>query len=222
MAFRKKKELEEIEEIDEATKAEMQKRYRRDDYDEEEEEEAQPFRPFWRREDREGRAKIWDYVEVVLIAFLLAVMVKSFVAGNYWIPSESMAPTIGVNDKVVVTNFSYWGDKGPKRGDVVVFHYPLDTNVDYIKRCIGEPGDTIEFKDSKLYVDGELVEEPYLPEGLEFDDYGPVKVPYDSYFMCGDNRNHSSDSRSWGFVKDEHVVGKAQFIYWPFSQWRTL
>jgi signal peptidase I len=171
--------------------------------------------------EKKKKSELREIVEVVGIALVLAFLIKTFVVGNYWIPSESMLPTIEVNDKVVVTNFSYWLD-GPERGDVVVFHYPLDPKKDYIKRCIGEPGEVIEFKDSKLYVNGTLVEEPYLPVGLEFDDFGPVMVPEGSYFMCGDNRNHSSDSRSWGFVEKKHIIGKAQFIYWPFDRWVTL
>ena len=171
--------------------------------------------------EKKKKSAIRETVEIFAVALALAILIKTFIVGNYWVPSGSMLPTIEINDKVVVTNFSYWFD-GPDRGDVVVFHYPLDTKKDYIKRCIGEPGDVIEFKDSKLYVNGVLTEEPYLPEGLEFDDYGPVEVPAGSYFMCGDNRNHSADSRSWGFVEEKHIVGKAQFVYWPFERWGTL
>ena len=174
-----------------------------------------------RKNAKKEKSSLRETVEIVVVALVLAAVIKTFVVGNYWIPSESMLPTIEVNDKVVVTNFSYWFD-GPKRGDVVVFKYPRDTKKDYIKRCIGEPGDIIEFKDSKLYVNGVLTEEPYLPEGLQFDDYGPIAVPEGQYFMCGDNRNHSSDSRSWGFVEKKLIIGKAQVIYWPFDRWGTL
>lgn len=170
---------------------------------------------------KKKKSALRETVEIVAIALALAFVIKTFVVGNYLVPSGSMLPTIEINDKVVATNFSYWFD-GPKRGDVVVFRYPLDTKKDYIKRCIGEPGDVIEFRDSKLYVNGAHVEEPYLPEDLEFDDFGPVLVPEDSYFMCGDNRNHSSDSRSWGFVEKKHIIAKAQFIYWPFDRWGSL
>lgn len=162
-----------------------------------------------------------ELVKVVVTALVLAILIKTFVVGNFWIPSESMLPTIQVNDKIVVTNFSYWFD-GPQRGDVVVFKYPLNTKKDYVKRCIGLPGETIEFRDSKLYVNGKLTPEPYLPEGLTFRDFGPIEVPEGNYFMCGDNRNNSSDSRVWGFVPKKLLIGKAQFIYWPFSDWSTL
>ncbi len=173
------------------------------------------------KKSRKEKSAVLEMIEVVVVALVLAFVIKTFVAGNYWIPSESMVPTIEVNDKVIVTNFSYWAGE-PQRGDVIVFKYPLDTRKDYIKRCIGLPGETIEFKDSLLYVNGELVDEPYLPDGLVFEDYGPIVVPENSYFMCGDNRNRSADSRVWGFLPDDLIIGKAQVIYWPFSRWTTL
>lgn len=162
-----------------------------------------------------------EMVKVIVIALILAVVIKTFVFGTFWIPSESMVPTVNVNDKIITTNFSYWTN-GPQRGDIVVFKYPKDTKKTYVKRCIGCPGEVIEFKDSKLYVDGNLVEEPYLPTGLEFSDYGPVLVPEGCYFMCGDNRNRSADSRVWGYVEKKLIIGKAQLVYWPFSAWKKL
>ena len=187
-------------------------------YEEETGEEATLSR---RDKNKKKKSSLREMVEVIVTALVLAFLIKTFVVGNFWIPSESMVPTIEVNDKVIVTNFSYWFE-GPKRGDVIVFRYPLDNKKDYIKRCIGLPGETVEFRDSKLYVNGQLVEEPYLPEGLVFEDYGPIEVPEGQYFMCGDNRNHSSDSRVWGFVEKRLIIGKAQVIYWPFDRWSTL
>lgn len=187
-------------------------------YEEETGEEATLSR---RDKNKKKKSSLREMVEVIVTALVLAFLIKTFVVGNFWIPSESMVPTIEVNDKVIVTNFSYWFE-GPKRGDVIVFRYPLDTKKDYIKRCIGLPGETVELRDSKLYVNGQLVEEPYLPEGLVFEDYGPIEVPEGQYFMCGDNRNHSSDSRVWGFVEKRLIIGKAQVIYWPFDRWSTL
>ena len=187
-------------------------------YEEETGEEATLSR---RDKNKKKKSSLREMVEVIVTALVLAFLIKTFVVGNFWIPSESMVPTIEVNDKVIVTNFSYWFE-GPKRGDVIVFRYPLDTKKDYIKRCIGLPGETVEFRDSKLYVNGQLVEEPYLPEGLVFEDYGPIEVPEGQYFMCGDNRNHSSDSRVWGFVEKRLIIGKSQVIYWPFDRWSTL
>lgn len=172
---------------------------------------------------KKKKEKSWlrEFLEVVVVSLVLAMLIKTFIVGNFWIPSQSMVPTIEINDKVIVTVFSYWFD-GPERGDIVVFKYPLDTKKDYIKRCIGLPGETVEFRDSKLYIDGELVSENYLPEGLEFQDYGPVVVPENQYFMCGDNRNDSADSRVWGFLDQKLIIGKAQCIYWPFDRAGSL
>lgn len=185
-------------------------------------EEAAPSTPSRsKKRQKKEKSSLREMVEVVVVAFALAFLIKTFVVGNFWIPSESMVPTIEVNDKVIVTNFSYWFAE-PQRGDVIVFRFPQDTKKDYIKRCIGLPGETVEFRESRLYVDGQLVDEPYLPDGLEFEDYGPVQVPAGQYFMCGDNRNYSSDSRVWGFVEKKLIIGKAQVIYWPVDRWTTL
>lgn len=170
---------------------------------------------------KKEKSTLREMIEVIITALVLAFVIKTFVVGNFWIPSESMVPTIEVNDKVIVTNFSYWFNE-PQRGDVIVFKYPNDTRVDYIKRCIGLPGETVEFRDSRLYINGEPVAEPYLPEDLTFDDYGPVTVPEGQYFMCGDNRNNSADSRAWGFLDRKLIIGKAQCIYWPFDRWKKL
>lgn len=186
-----------------------------------EEESGSTVTPSRQEKNKKKKSSLREMIEVIVTALVLAFLIKTFIVGNFWIPSESMVPTIEVNDKVIVTNFSYWFEE-PERGDVIVFKYPLDTKKDYIKRCIGLPGETIEFRDSKLYVNGQLVAEPYLPEGLVFEDYGPIEVPEGQYFMCGDNRNHSSDSRVWGFVEKRLIIGKAQVIYWPFDRWGTL
>ena len=185
------------------------------------EEQLTPSRRSKNGKEKKEKSVIREFLEMAVIAAVLAILIKTFIAGNYYVPSGSMEPTIITNDKVIVTNFSYYLNE-PERGDVIVFEYPEDRTKDYIKRCIGLPGETVEFKDSKLYVNGEQIEEPYLPEGLEFDDYGPITVPEDSFFMCGDNRNHSADSRVWGFLPDELIIGKAQVVYWPFAHWKTL
>jgi signal peptidase I len=158
-----------------------------------------------------------DIIESVVIAIILALIIRTFLFQFFWIPSRSMEPTLLINDRIVVTRFSYWFSE-PQRGDVVVFKYPLEPNKDYVKRLIGLPGDKVQIKDSKLYVNDDLIKEPYLPEDLEFEDFGPIEVPDDGYFMMGDNRNNSSDSRVWGFVEEDLVIGKAQAIYWPLSR----
>jgi signal peptidase I len=158
-----------------------------------------------------------ELLESVIIAIILALIIRTFLFQFFWIPSRSMEPTLLINDRIIVTRFSYWFNE-PQRGDVVVFKYPLDPKKDYVKRLIGLPGEKIQIINSKLYINDILVEESYLPEGLKFGDFGPIQVPEGNYFMMGDNRNNSSDSRVWGFVEEDLLIGKAQFIYWPLGR----
>ena len=158
-----------------------------------------------------------ELIESIVIAIVLAIIIRTFLFEPFWIPSRSMEPTLQISDRIIVTKFSYWLSE-PKRGDVVVFEYPLDTSKDDVKRVIGLPGEKIEIRDSKLYINDILVEEPYLPTELKFPDFGPVEVPENAYFMMGDNRNNSIDSRDWGFVERELLIGKSQFIYWPLDR----
>jgi len=160
---------------------------------------------------------IREILESVVIAIILALIIRAFLFQFFWIPSRSMEPTLLINDRIIVTRFSYWV-KEPNRGDVVVFKYPLETKKDYVKRLIGLPGEKVQVINSKLYINDILVEEPYLPQGVKTADFGPVQVPPDRYFMMGDNRNNSSDSRVWGFVSDDLLIGKSQVIYWPISR----
>jgi len=167
--------------------------------------------------EKSAALNIKEILESVVIAIILALIIRAFLFQFFWIPSRSMEPTLLINDRIVVTRFSYWFHE-PQRGDVVVFKYPLETKKDYVKRLIGLPGEKIQIKNSQLYINDMLIEEPYLPEGLKFADFGPVEVPEGEYFMLGDNRNNSSDSRVWGFVKEDLLIGKAQVIYWPLSR----
>ena len=168
---------------------------------------------------KEGKKSVSfkDLLQSIAIAVILALLIKTFVFQFYYIPSGSMEPTLQIDDKILVTKYSY-KLKTPERGEIIVFEYPYDKKLSYIKRLIGLPGEQIEIKDSELYINDILVQEKYLPEGLTFEDYGPVEVPEDQYFMLGDNRNHSSDSRVWGFVDKELIVGKARLTYWPLDR----
>lgn len=163
-----------------------------------------------------------EVIEIVVIAAVLAITLRTFVVESFWVPSGSMLPTIQLNDRVWVTKFSYKIGE-PERGDVVVFHPPSAAHADekekyYIKRLIGLPGETVEFKDNHLYINGELIEEDYLENDVYTEDFGPFTVGEDSYFFCGDNRTGSYDSRAWGDVERKDLVGHAQCIYWPFSR----
>lgn len=167
-----------------------------------------------------------DYLLPIIIALAIVVVLRTFVLGMYYVPSGSMIPTLEINDRVVATKMSYQMHE-PERGDVVVFKYPVNEEqgletVIYVKRCIGLPGETLEIRNNTVFIDGTPLEEDYLNVGTSMPDYGPVTIPEGEYFMMGDNRNDSSDSRVWGTVKDEYLVAKGQFIYWPFDHMGRL
>jgi signal peptidase I len=179
-----------------------------------------------------------EYLEAAAIAVLLALFIRTFVVQAFKIPSGSMEPTLLIGDHILVNKFLY-GVKipftrktvvpisEPRRDDVVVFIYPVDTSKDFIKRVIGLPGDTLEIRDSKIYINGNLYDDKYgryvdgagkgNPSGGFH--YGPTTVPEHHLFVMGDNRDHSYDSRFWGFVPIPSVKGKAFIIYWSWPNW---
>ena len=174
-----------------------------------------------------------EYVEALVVALVLALIIRTFIVQAFKIPSESMVETLLVGDHLLVSKFSYdikvpFIDKAliktgdPEHGDVIVFEYPENRDLDYIKRVIGLPGDTIELKDNVLYRNGQKVDEPYKrvePQPVPGSkvNFGPITVPADKFFVMGDNRDHSQDSRYWGFVPREYIRGKAWVIYWSWA-----
>jgi len=172
----------------------------------------------------------------------------SFIFQAFKIPSGSMMNTFKIGDHIFVGKFIYgihvpfskkyiFPLQGPKRGEIIVFQFPLDPKKDFIKRCIGVPGDTIEIKDKKLYVNGELQKEEYAiyadgkvyPNSRQLpvmyrnrDNLALLVVPENSYFVMGDNRDHSYDSRFWGPLEREYIKGKALFLYWPPKRIRII
>jgi len=168
-----------------------------------------------------GKSAIMEIIESVAIAVFLAVLIRTFVFQPFYIPSESMVPSLLVGDRIIVSKLNYHFSE-PQRGDVMVFKFPLDPTRDFVKRTIGVGGENIAIRNSKLYVNGQVVQEDYLPEGLAFADFGPVEVPRGSYYMMGDNRNNSDDSRVWGAMPEENIVGQAVLIYWPLNRIRLL
>lgn len=166
---------------------------------------------------KNSNSSLIEIVESVAIAVILAFVIRIFLFQPFYIPSGSMEPTLMIGDRILVNKFIYHFQE-PKRGDVIVFKYPLEPERDYIKRVIGLPGETLEIRDSQLYINGEPVPEDYLPENLRFMDFGPVTIPENAYFMMGDNRNNSQDSRFWGTLPREYIQGKAVVIYWPLTR----
>jgi signal peptidase I len=183
------------------------------------------------------KSKTQEYVESLLIAALIAFFVRSFVVQAFKIPSSSMEPTLLVGDHLLVNRLSYimkvpFTDivilnlGNPSRGDVVVFRYPVDRSKDFIKRVIGTEGDVVAIKDKVIYLNGRKMNDPHaffaedsIIPGVfsQRDNFGPIKVPPDSYFVMGDNRDRSLDGRFWGFVKKEDLVGRALIIYFSWD-----
>ena len=184
-----------------------------------------------------------EYFESIVIAVILALFIRTFVVQAFKIPTGSMEENLLIGDHLLVNKFAF----GPsetglerallplatvKRLDVVVFKYPEEPERDYIKRVIGLPGETIELKEKRIYINGTLIDEPYvhfleppgsssdLHEVTSFDvreRYGPVTVPPNQYFVMGDNRDNSQDSRYWGFLPRDYIKGKALAIYWSYE-----
>ncbi|MBP1761847.1 MAG: thylakoidal processing peptidase [Firmicutes bacterium] len=172
---------------------------------------------------REFKEFIKETLSIVIIAFILAMILRTFVIEGRIIPSESMVPTLQVGDRVMVNKFIYYFKK-PQRGDIIVFHPPeiLNSKDDYIKRVIGLPGETVEMKNNKVYIDGKPLAEPYLNEPVNYT-YGPVVVPEDSLLVLGDNRNNSFDSHMWNaWLSKDKIKGKAFVIYWPIKEIKLL
>ncbi len=162
--------------------------------------------------------EVISWLLVFVIAIVAATLIKEFIIFNVEVPTGSMENTIEIGDRVVTSRLSYLSSN-PRRGDIVVFPYPDDEELDYIKRIIGLPGERIEGKDGLVYIDGEPLEESYVKEALD-SDFGPYDVPEDSYFMMGDNRNNSQDSRYWEnkFLARDKIEGKAILKY-PKFHW---
>ncbi len=160
--------------------------------------------------------EIISWIKTLVMAAVLAGAINSFLIVNAQVPTSSMENTIMAGDRVVALRTAYWFGE-PAQGDVVIFKYPDDPTGKtlYVKRVIGEPGDTVVVKDGEVYVNETLLEEPYIREKT-IGNYGPFLVPEGCYFMMGDNRNHSLDSRFWDntFVEKEEMLGKVVFKYY--------
>jgi len=161
---------------------------------------------------------IFELVEIVLIAFALSWVLRTYVIEARKIPTGSMLPTIQLEDRVIVDKFffKYFDHISP--GDIIVFHPPPSAHAteDFIKRVVALAGDTIEIRDHKTYVNNELLYEPYVLEKSK-NDYGPKVIPAGDVFVMGDNRNNSADSRVWGFLPVQNITGRTLFRYWPLD-----
>ncbi len=189
------------------------------------------------------RRSFWAELPIlVLVALVVAVLIKTFLVQAFFIPSLSMAPTLEVGDRVLVSKISYQLGS-PDRGDVVVFDSPFGTDQpdepfleavrrtimeslglqlaatqEFIKRVIAVEGDVIEITDNVVFVNGQPIEEPYLPDGATMPDFGPQTIPAGSVFVMGDNRNRSQDSRRFGPIPISSIVGRAFVTVWPIDR----
>ncbi len=211
------------------------------------------------------KSQVREYGEAIVVAILLALIIRSFVVQAFTIPSGSMMDTLLIGDYILVNKFLYGGEmdyelgrrirfldpvfdklprgplpelRAPARGDIIVFKYPNDEERDFIKRIVAVGGETVQVRDNRVFVNGKLIDEPYVRPGSIPTTpsshcgylYGcdPLTVPANSYFVMGDNRDNSQDSRYWGFVKRDKIRGKAFMIYWSWNgdrhwlRWKRL
>ena len=181
---------------------------------------------------------IKEIAKVLVAAFIIMMVIRTFIIEPFYIPSGSMLNTLQEGDRVFVKKFSYGihlpfmakeivSTGEPQRGDIIVFPYPEDPSQDYIKRVVGIPGDVLEIRDKQLYRNGEAVQEAYIKHtdatlmGRR-DNMPPTTVPSGKVFVMGDNRDQSMDSRFWGFVNKDTIVGKALVIYWSSTDWVNI
>lgn len=157
---------------------------------------------------------------VLGIVILAGGILRGVVLQPYLIPSPSMEPGLAPGDRILVNRLSYrfWA---PTRGDVVVFAFPMDLKRTFVKRVIAAEGETVELRDNKVFVNGNAIPEPYVKPG-DYPPYGPEIVPEGKVFVLGDNRRESEDSREWGLLPKNYLLGKAWLVYYPIQRFRFI
>jgi len=186
--------------------------------------------------------KLWEYAKAIGLALILAFFIRAYFVQAFKIPSGSMIPTLLIGDHLLVNKFIYGTKiplsdnkimiiKKPERGDIIVFRFPHEPDRDFIKRIIAVEGDTIEGRNKEIFLNGKKLNEPYVQHtdiylirgGREpRDNFGPLTVPKGMYFVMGDNRDQSFDSRYWGFVSHKDIRGKAFILYWSWDDGEKL
>jgi signal peptidase I len=166
----------------------------------------------------ETRYWLRDLVLSLLLAFIFVI----FLYQPVQVEGTSMLPRLTNHERIFINKFVYRFEP-IERGDIVVFHYPLDPSKSYIKRVVGLPGETVRIRDGRVYINGRALTEPYVPPSFfDHQSYPPVTLAPDHFFVLGDHRDSSNDSREWGAVDRKFIYGKAVFVYWPFDQFGTL
>ena len=190
------------------------------------------------------KSVVREYFESIVIAVILALFVRTWVVQAFKIPTGSMENNLLIGDHLLVNKFVFGPTplaigravlpvRAPRRRDIVVFKYPDEPDRDFIKRIIGLPGETVELRNKRVYINGQPIDEPYVhflsPPSSDYQEvtsfdvrerYGPVTVPANQYFVMGDNRDNSQDSRYWGFLPRGYIKGRAALIYWSYESGR--
>ncbi len=185
------------------------------------------------------KSALREWIESILIAIILAMFIRTFIVQAFKIPTGSMRPTLLEGDRILVNKFIYGAKipitnirlpkfRDPNRLDVIVFIYPEDKKRDFIKRLIAKGGETVELRNGEIFIDGKKIDDPLIRKIYYYNrgDFGEegkaIKVPDNSYFVLGDNSVSSRDSRYWGFVDKNLVLGNAILIYWPLNRIRLI
>lgn len=171
--------------------------------------------------DKNGKSEIFEWIKTIGLALIIAYIITHYIIINAVVPSDSMETTIMTGDRLITNRLAYTF-KDPERGDIIVFPYPDDEDVLFVKRVIGLPGETVTIEDGNVYIDGELLEEDYVSSDIidKTRNSGPYVVPEDSVFVMGDNRLMSKDSRYWEnkYVSEDKILGKVLFRYFPLPK----
>jgi len=177
-----------------------------------------PTAPVEKEEKESWGRFLLDLLETILLSVVLFLGINA-ISARVRVDGFSMRPTLENGEYVLVNKLAYKANL-PRHGDIIVFHFPMDPNQDFIKRVIGRPGDEVKIEAGQVIVNGETLDEPYIAAAPRYT--GDWLVPDGYLFVLGDNRNDSSDSHSWGLVPMENVIGKAILVYWPPPEWNVI
>jgi signal peptidase I len=169
-------------------------------------------------------SQVWGIAREIIETILLAAVIwlaVNFATARYVVDGQSMEPNLHTGQFLIVSRLAYKFGV-PQRGDIIVFDFPGNPADDYVKRVIGLPGDTVTIQAGQIFINGNRLEEPYLPDERMLPTQGRWNVPDGSYFVLGDNRAHSSDSRRWGMLPEDAIIGKAWVSYWPPQDWGAI
>lgn len=174
-----------------------------------------------KQEEIKKKGSVWEFVRSIIIALLIVIPIRAWVAQPFIVQGDSMIPNFYHGEYLIIDEFSYHFRK-PERGEVIVFHYPRQPSQFFIKRVIGLPGDKVEIKNSAVWINGSTLGETYLPQPLATAPDAITILGVDEYFVLGDNREASSDSRAWGSLKEHFIVGRTLLRLWPLTRIGTL